>query len=402
MDEAGEARGEDAGDRLFRLLIGVYLGGGLLNSIVNLLVPRLRITLGLDYAQALCVHLAYYSSYLVFALPIAMAAVRIGHMRAIAAGLTVMAIGCGLFVVAQGQRDFAFVLVALLVMSSGVTFLQISGNAVTTAFGSSARMASRFTLLQAFNALGTVLGPLIGAWFILDLDSATAPLWPFLAGAAALLLLAAAFWTNRALLPRPKPGGTPWARLAALARRPAMQAGALAIFTYVGAEVTIGTLCVNYLMLPDTLRLAPATAGRLVSLYWAGAMIGRFGGAFLLRRIAAPRLLCLACLGALALLLVAIGAKGMVGAVALLAIGLCNAVMFPLIFTLALPADDADTPIASMILCMAVVGGAVVPVATGLLADRVGLAPSLLVPGLCYGIIFLFGRTRPPPVPGTA
>ena len=387
-------------DRLFRLLIGVYGGGGLLNSIVNLLVPRLRITLGLDYTQALCVHLAYYSSYLLFALPITLWSLRIGSMRAISVGLATMACGCTLFALAQGHRDFAFVLLSLLVMSAGVTFLQISGNSVTTAFGPSTRMASRFTLLQAFNSLGTVIGPLIGAWFLLG--SASAPALPFLLGAVALLSLGVAFWANRTLLPLSRLEAPPWARMGALLCLPRMQAGILAIFAYVGAEVTIGTLAVDYLMLPDTARLTPLTAGRLISLYWAGAMVGRFVGSFALKRIGIARLLCGACIGAGVLLTVAIVGRGSGGSVAILAIGLCNSVMFPLIFTLALPDDEADTPIASMLLCMAVVGGAIVPMMTGLLADRIGLAPSLVVPGLCYGIIFAFARSRLPRIQGTA
>ena len=389
-------------DRLFRLLIGVYGGGGLLNSIVNLLVPRLRITLGLDYAQALCVHLAYYSSYLLFALPITLWSLRIGSMRAIAVGLATMACGCALFAVAQGQHDFAFVLLSLLVMSAGVTFLQISGNSVTTAFGPSTRMASRFTLLQAFNSLGTVIGPLIGAWFLLGSARKSAPALPFLLGAAALLSLGAAFWMNRKLLPILRAEAPPWARMRWLLHLPRMQAGIAAIFAYVGAEVTIGTLAVDYLMLPDTARLTPLTAGRLISLYWAGAMVGRFAGAFALRRIGIARLLSGACIGAIVLLAIAIVGRGSIGSVALLTIGLCNSVMFPLIFTLALPDDEADMPIASMLLCMAVVGGAIVPMVTGVLADRIGLAPSLVVPGLCYVLIFAFARFRLPRIQGTA
>jgi FHS family L-fucose permease-like MFS transporter len=389
-------------DRLFRLLIGVYGGGGLLNSIVNLLVPRLRITIGLDYAQALCVHLAYYSSYLLFALPITLWSMRVGSMRAISVGLATMASGCALFALAQGHRDFGFVLMALLVISAGVTFLQISGNAITAAFGSHERIASRFTMLQAFNSLGTVIGPLIGAWFLLGDARKSAPALPFLAGAVALLLLGGAFWANRALLPVLRPEAPPWARMGAIVRMRRMRAGMTAIFAYVGAEVTIGTLAVDYLMLPDTAALTPPVAGRMVSLYWAGAMVGRFAGSFALRRIGIARLLCAAGAGALVLLASVILLRGPAGSVAVLAIGLCNSVMFPLIYTLALPDDEADTPIAAMLLCMAVVGGAVIPLATGLLADRIGLAPSLVVPGLCYGVIFAFGRSRLPRIRGIA
>jgi FHS family L-fucose permease-like MFS transporter len=155
-------------------------------------------------------------------------------------------------------------------------------------------------------------------------------------------------------------------------------------------------------MRADTLGVTPLAAGRLVSLYWAGAMAGRFAGSFALRRIGIRRLLCAACIGAALLLVVAMTMRGSTGGVALLAIGLCHSVMFPLIFTLALPAEEEDIAIASMLLCMAVVGGAIIPVVTGLLADRIGLVPSLALPGLCYGVIFAFGRASTPRVPGAA
>jgi FHS family L-fucose permease-like MFS transporter len=388
-------------DRLFHLLIGVYLGGGVLNSVVNLLVPRLKMTLGLDYAQALCVHLAYYSSYLIFALPIALWSVRLGYMRAIAIGLATMAAGCLFFVLAQGERSFSLVLASLLVMSSGVTFLQISGNAVTTVFGPSTRMASRFTLLQAFNSFGTVMGPLIGAWLLLGEGDAAAPLLPFAIGAGGLILLATTFWLNRDMLVQARSGGPMLHRLGAVGGTGRMRFGALAIFVYVGAEVTIGTLAVNYLMLRDTVGLSAVLAGRLISLYWAGAMIGRFVGAFLLRRIGPAPILLVASTGAVLLLAVSIFARGLPGAVAILAIGLCNSVIFPLVYALALPDEEADAPIAAMVLCMAVVGGAIIPVATGLVADRIGLARSFFVPVLCYCVIFAFARTRRPAM-GTA
>ena len=397
-----ESHDETRADRLFRLLIGVYLGGGLLNSIVNLLVPRLKITMGLDYAQALCVHLAYYSSYLVFALPITLWSMRLGYMRAIAVGLATMAGGCLFFVVAQGERSFALVLAALLVMSSGVTFLQISGNAVTTAFGPSRRMAQRFTLLQAFNSFGTVMGPLIGSWFLLGQGNASAPLLPFAVGAGGLILLAAAFWGHRRMFARSAADGPLWPRLGIVAGSARMRFGALAIFVYVGAEVTIGTLAVNYLMLDGTVRLSAVTAGRMVSLYWAGAMIGRFAGAFALRRIGPAPILRGACMAALLLLLVAIVAQGVTGAVALLAIGLCHSVMFPLTYALALPDDAGDAPIAAMLLCMAVVGGAVIPLLTGVVADHVGLPHSFVVPALCYLVIFGFAWSRRPAIQGAA
>ncbi|WP_019833232.1 MFS transporter [Sphingomonas sp. PR090111-T3T-6A] len=399
MGERGTLQGGRA-DRLFRLLVGVYLGGGLLNSMVNLLVPRLRLTLGLNYHQALTVQLAYYSSYLVFALPIALGIVRIGYLRAIAAGLAIVGAGCLLLSIANGARDYPSMLASLLLLSLGATVLQIAGNAVVTAADSGPEMASRFTLLQGFNSLGTVLGPLIGAWFLLGTwRSRLMPELPFLAMGVGLLLLALGFFLGRNLLPRAAGAGavTPsFARIRRLLADRPIQAGIIAIFAYVGAEVTVGTLAVSYLMLPDTIGAGAVFAGRLVSLYWGGAMIGRFAGSWLLRRIAAARMLMLAACGALLLLAVVIGVGGVAGAITILAIGLCNSVMFPLGYTLAMPDDEADMPLASMLLCMAVVGGAVIPMLTGYVADARGLVLSLLVPGACYIVLVAFALYRSP------
>lgn len=392
---AQEAAAQAAGlDRLFALLTGVYLSGGLLNSMVSLLVPRETVLLGLSTTQAMGIQLAYYSSYLLFALPITLAVVRIGYMRAIAVGLCVMALGCVAFAAAQGRLSYALTLGSLLVISSGVTFLQIAGNAVTRAFGGSARMAPRFTLLQGFNSFGTVIGPLIGAHFLLGGGAPSHAGAPFLPIAAALLLLGLLFNLNRGMLPALPQRGPPWRRLRRLLAAPRMLAGIAAIFAYVGAEVTVGTLAVAYLMLPSTIAASGPGAGRLVSLYWACAMLGRFGGAVLLRRIGAGWLLVSAAIGAVALLGVAIGVQGGIGAVALLLVGLCNSVMFPLSYALAQPEDEADGPLAAMLLCMAVVGGAIVPLLAGAVADRAGLAPSLFVPILCYLIVLAFGIAR--------
>lgn len=166
------------------------------------------------------------------------------------------------------------------------------------------------------------------------------------------------------------------------------------MFAYVGAEVTIGTLLTNYLMEPTILGATPVAAGRLVSFYWAGAMIGRFAGAAVLRRIAATRVLATVAVGAAALTLVATLASGIASAVALLAVGLCNAVMYPTIYALALPSAEELAPLGGMLLCMAVVGGAVMPLLTGVAADAVGLGPALVIPALCYAGIAAFAVTR--------
>ena len=385
-------RARDA--RLFVLMLGVFLSGGLLASIEALVVPRLKLLLQIDFAEALLVQLIYYAGYMLFAWPATLMLATLGAMRATALGLAIMALGCALFAAAQVELVVPPMLAALLLLSAGVTMLQIACNGIMATRGGSRTAAARFTLLQAFNALGTTIGPLIGAAFLLDAAHRMTPAPVFLAFATGFAGLAVAFAWNRDLLAANRgPARIPSpARLRHLLRRPAMARGAAAIFAYVGAEVTIGTLAVSYLMLPDRANAGAVAAGRLVSLYWAGAMIGRFAGAWALARIGAARLLGGAAIGAVALLAIAIGAKGGIGSAALLAVGLCNSIMFPTIYALAMPEDAADMPAGAMLLCMAVVGGAIVPMATGLVADRTMLAWSLAVPALCYVGIAAFAR----------
>lgn len=378
--------------RLFRLSIGIYFMGGFVVSLVSLLVPRLKLLMGLDYFEASLVQLAFHSSYLLFALPITAVLVRIGYMRGIAMGLAVMVVGCLGFIAAAGIASYPTVLAALLALAGGITFLQIAGNIVIAAVEPEDRAISRMTLLQGFNSIGTVVAPLIGASFLLTDESASrsAEGWfvltlPFIASAIVLTGLALAFWRARALLVGlAAPRHVPLSHLAGVLADRRLLAGTAAMFGYVGAEVTIGSLLANYLVRPEILGVSLVSAGRLVSLYWAGAMIGRFAGAFALVRWAPPRVLVTVALGAAALVLLAMGADGIVGATALIAVGLCNAIMYPTLFALSLPEDETAAPYASMALCMAVVGGAVLPVLTGVLADAHGLRVSFGLSVLCY------------------
>ncbi len=382
---------------MFELSVGVFFFGGFLTSTVGLLVPRLTITLGLDYTRALLVQFAFHLNYLIFAMPIAFTILRIGYMRAIVAGLSVMFLGCSMLTASAQLRSFALVLLALLTLSTGITFLQIAANTAVTIVGPSRQGAARLTLLQGFNSLGTVLGPLIGAVFLLGSIRAgsVSTLWettPFIVGALGLAALAIAFFRRRDLLTRTvglSRSATP-RRVWILLRNRRMAFGSTAMFAYVGAEVTIGTLLPNFLMLPSTIDAEPVTAGQMASLYWGGAMIGRFGGAFLLRRFDGGVMLATASIGAMILASVAAIGSGTASAVALLMVGLANAIMYPTIYALALPTQDDDAPLGSMLLCMAVVGGAIVPFVTGVLADRFGLATSLLLPAFCYLIIAAF------------
>lgn len=384
--------------RLFRLSIGPYFMGGVVVTLVSLLVPRLKLLMGLDYARASLIQLAFHSSYLLFALPITAWLVAIGYMRGIALGLTVMVAGCGGLIAAAQSASYPAVLIALLLLAGGITFLQIAGNVVVAIVEDERQAVARMTFLQGFNAVGTVLAPLLGAPFLLaerPVADSPAGWWtptvPFVVCALILAAVAVAFYRARDLLVGlATPRHVPLAGVARVFADPRLAAGCLAMFGYVGAEVTIGSLLANYLVRHDVLAVSPVDAGRLVSLYWGGAMIGRFAGSVVLRHIAPPRALVAVAIGAAGLVLLSMVASGVAGAAALIAVGLCNAIMYPTLFTLSLPEDPIAAPYASMALCMAVSGGAVVPVLTGLLADAAGLRLAFLLSLLCYLVIAAF------------
>jgi FHS family L-fucose permease-like MFS transporter len=395
----------DPARRLFSLSIGVFFIGGFLSSLVNLFVPRLTLFYGLDYARALLVQFAFHLSYLAFAVPIGAAIMRLGYMRSASGGLAVMAAATLGLVAAHGFHSYALILAALLALSAGITVLQIAANTVVAVVGDGERAAFRLTFLQAFNSIGTVAAPLAAAPFLLDATAprtgaaaaaAIAP--PFLAAVAVLVVLAIAYFVGRRLLDRTPQAATgggaiDWGALAADRR---LVAGTAAIFAYVGAEVAIGALLVNYLVDPAVLGAGPVAAARLVSLYWGGALIGRAAGAFVMRKIAPAQLLGLAAIGATALTAFAAIAQGPAGAVALIGVGLCNSIMYPTIYVLALPREPALATPGATLLCMAVVGGAIVPVLTGLIADSSTLAASLSLPALCYLAIAAFARAARP------
>jgi len=386
--------------RLFRLSIGVFFIGGFLSSTISLFVPRMTLVYGLDYVRALLIQFAFHMSYLLFAVPIALAIIAMGYMRSAATGLAVMAVSCVLFLWAHGLHSYAMVLFSLLALSAGITFLQIAANTVVAVVGNAEGAAYRLNLLQAFNSVGTVIGPLVAAQYVLGNPATTgipaiveiAP--PFLFAILLLTALAIVFFLNRALLDRAEQADMMGTRLdwPVLLRNRRLMAGAVGIFVYAGAEVAIGALVVNYLVMPDVFAAAPVTAARMVSLYWGGAMLGRLAGAYAMKRVRPATLLMLAAIGAALLTGIAATALGVIGGVALLAVGLCNSIMYPTIYVLALPEDPKLATPGGTVLCMAVVGGAIVPMLTGALADRMGLATALVLPAVCYLFIAAFAR----------
>jgi FHS family L-fucose permease-like MFS transporter len=381
---------------------------GLLTSLNDVLIPHLKSVYTLNYVQAMLVQFCFFGAYFIVSLPAGALIRRIGYKRGAVAGLMVAALGCALFYPAA-TRGYALFLFAFFVLASGITVLQVAANPFVTVLGPPATASSRLTLTQAFNSLGTTIAPALGGMLILGgvmaefdvsqlsgealaryrLSEAAAVQGPYLALAGALLVLAVLF----ALVKLPAithAGDAPRAGGSVLAHRH-LVLGAIGIFLYVGGEVAIGSFLINFIGEPQIAGLDHGAAAKYVSYYWGGAMIGRFIGFAVMRRVSPGKALAFNAAASIALLLLAIFGSGAVAMWSAIGVGLFNSIMFPTIFSMALHRLGAQTGQGSGILCMAIVGGAIVPFVQGALADAIGLQRSFFVPAACYVFILYFG-----------
>ncbi len=386
-----------------------FIFGGI-TSLNDVIIPKLKDLFTLSYAQAMLVQSAFFAAYFIVSIPAAAIVRRIGYMRTAVVGLLTMTAGCLLFIPASSSGVFATFLIALFVLAAGITIVQVVANPLISLLGAPQTAHSRLTFAQAFNSLGTTVFPYVGAILILGslatVDPATlsgAALDAFRAEetrvvvqtyiglAIALVVVAALVWHNRKKLvetPAPK---VSILKAFELLRQPRFAFGAACIFLYVGAEVAVGSVIVNYLMESNVLGLSAEEAGKHVPLYWGGAMVGRFIGAALLRMFSPGKVLACAAAMTITLLLVSANTTGMVSGWSLLAVGLFNSIMFPTIFSLACEGLKERAAEGSGLICMAIVGGAIVPLITGHAADAVGLKMALAVPAICYAVILCFG-----------
>ena len=385
-----------------------FIFGGL-TSLNDVLIPKLKTLFTLSYGQAMLVQSAFFAAYFIVSIPASMLVRRVGYLRGAVVGLLTMMAGCLLFVPASASAAFPAFLTALFVLASGVTLVQVVANPLISLLGPAKTTHSRLTFAQAFNSLGTTIFPYIGATLILGslshVDIATLSGYAlaafrstesgvivraYIGLAVVLAVVAAAVWSQRRRLSDGTTEALDPLRVFGVLKQPRLAFGALSIFLYVGAEVAIGSLIVSYLMQAKVLGLDQAAAGRHVPLYWAGAMIGRFFGAYILRIASPAKVLAATCAAAVLLLAVSAQTNGAMSAYALLAIGLCNAVMFPTIFSLACEGLGPRAPDGSGVICMAIVGGAIVPPLTGQIADLAGLRIALFAPAVCYLVILAF------------
>jgi FHS family L-fucose permease-like MFS transporter len=388
----------------------LFFAFGGITSLNDVIIPKLKALFTLTYGEVMLVQSAFFAAYFIISIPAAALVRRVGYMRSAVVGLLTMTVGCLLFIPASSHGLFALFLVALFVLASGITTVQVVANPLISMLGPSRTASSRLTFAQAFNSLGTTIFPYVGSILILGSLATVDPaslsgtaldefrmaetqvvVHTYIGLAIALVVLAAVVWLQRKSLVETAVPPTPILRAFNLLTRPRFAFGTLCIFLYVGGEVAIGSVIVSYLMQPSVLSMASDAAGKHVSFYWGGAMVGRFIGAWLLRLFAPGKVLACAASAVLILLTISANSVGLVSGWSLLAIGLFNSIMFPTIFTLASEGLGKRAAEGSGVICVAIVGGAIVPLVTGNAADLWGLKHALLVPAACYATILAFG-----------
>ncbi len=385
-------------------LTSLFFMWGFITCLNDILIPHLKSVFSLNYTQAMLIQFCFFGAYFLISLPAGALVKQIGYKKGIVAGLLIASVGCLLFYPAANSLSYPLFLGGLFVLASGITVLQVSANPYVTALGAPETASSRLNLTQAFNSLGTTVAPFFGALLILSAatagvstmasaqsDAETVKL-PYLLLASALMLLAIIFGqlklpnigSHTASEPQLKDSGSAWSY-------PHLVLGALAIFLYVGAEVSIGSFLVNFLGLQEIAGLSEADAAHYIAFYWGGAMVGRFIGAILMRRVRPGLVLACHAAGAIALVSTAILGSGSLAMWAILLVGLCNSIMFPTIFSLAVNKLGRHTSQGSGILCLAIVGGALVPLLQGVLADSIGIQLGFALTVVCYGYIAFYG-----------
>ena len=367
---------------------------GFITCLNDILVPYLKKVFELTYTQAALVQFFFFLAYGLASIPASKLIEKWGYQRGMVVGFITTALGCLLFFPAVSFHTYPLFLFALFILASGVVVLQVAGNPYVSVLGTPETASSRLTMTQAFNSLGTFLAPFFGSILILskieNSGSAEAVKYPYLLIAITLIIIAIVL----SKLELPKISSTiddagTWG--SALSKK-GIWLGMIGIFAYVGAEVTIGSFFVSFIQ--ENTAMLEVDAANLVAFYWGGAMIGRFLGIFTLQKFSPGRVLFVHALLSIALILIAVTNTGMFSVYALMGVGFFNSIMFPTIFTLGLKGNEEMAEKASGLMSTAILGGAIIPILTGLMADSFNLKISLMIPAICYFYIAYFGLIR--------
>lgn len=390
---------------------------GFLTCLNDILVPHLKSIFDLNYTKVMLIQFAFFGAYFIFSIPSAKVIDAIGYQRSMVAGLLTMGLGAFLFVPAASVPSYPLFLGALIVLAAGITCLQVAANPYVAVLGKPETASSRLNLTQAFNSLGTFLAPFFGGLFILTVapnmteiralapdalqafrvhEAATVKL-PYIGLGVALVLLAIAIGSFK--LPKiehaqhkvgEKVNDSIW-------KHPNLIFGAIAIFVYVGAEVSIGSFLVNYFSQQEIGGLTEKVAASFVAFYWGGAMVGRFIGSALLQKMKTGGLLGVCAICAAGLVTISMLTSGHFAMYSIILVGFFNSIMFPSIFTLGIAELGPLTGDGSGIMIMAIVGGALIPVAQGWIADQIGIHHAFFLPVICYVYILFFALSGSKP-----
>ena len=392
----------------------VFFMWGFLTCLNDILIPHLKAVFELNYTRAMLVQFTFFGAYFLISLPAGRIVAHLGYKKSIVTGLIIAGVGALGFWPAAGLRLYPAFLGALFVLATGITVLQVAANPYVALLGPERTSSSRLTLAQALNSFGTTIAPYFGSLLILStqvksaaeiasLSASEQVLYraqeaqsvqtPYIGLAVVLALLALFVWLFR--LPTleettEKADTTHHTLLDALRYRHVLF-GVLGIFFYVGAEVSIGSFLVNYIAEPNIGHMSEQEAAHYVSLYWGGAMVGRFIGSALLAKLSPRKLLTAFAAINVLLLIATMSTSGVIAMYSIVAIGLFNSIMFPTIFSLGIERMGPLTGKASSLLIMAIVGGALVPFLQGALADAIGIQHAFVLPALCYGYIVFYG-----------
>lgn len=374
------------------LMVSLFFVFGIITVFNDVLIPHLKSVFELSYFEAILIQFAFFSAYFLMAIPSSKIIQSFGYKKSIILGLGIIVIGCLTFLPASSLIYYPLFLLALFIMASGITLLQVAANPYLSSLGDPEKASSRLNLAGGFNSFATVIGPLIGAHYILNesftySNPAAAVQKPyFILAMLVLALLLIAYYVK---LPEISSKEDQKAKGALKFRH--LKLGIIAIFLYVGAEVSIGSFLINFLGLDNIAGLPEDKAAKFVSFYWGGAMVGRFIGFGFLHKVSSSKALvgvaCIACL----LVVTGLLSSGFIAAWSLTLVGLCNSIMWPCIFPLAIKNLGKYTSEASGLLIMGVVGGAIIPLIQGAIADNWSLQGSFALIILCYAYLIYYG-----------
>lgn len=373
-------------------LIILFFMMGFITCLNDILVPYLKSIFSLTYAQAAMIQFCFFAAYGLTSIPFSKLIEKMGYQKGMVIGFALAALGCLLFYPAVLLHTYALFLAALFVLASGIVLLQVAANPCVAIIGPKETASSRLTMAQAFNSLGTFVAPFFGAYFILsgltNSIYAEGVVYPYFLIAGVLIVIALVL--SKINLSGMESAQADESRWQDVLKKKGLLLGVIGIFAYVGAEVAIGSFLVNYVM--EISHVSETQAAPLVALYWGGAMVGRFIGIFTLKAFAPAKVLMTHALLAVLLILVSMQTTGTLAIATMALVGLCNSIMFPTIFTLGIKGlKDGQEKKGSGLLATAILGGAIVPLLTGLLADRLGLHHAFILPVICYVYIAWLG-----------